>query len=122
LETFCQSASGHLSDLEKRLSTTDTRFSTTASRYGEKQIESHDFFKTFSEFFASLQDAKTENEKREQERRDQMRQEKLKIDRQERISRTASKTKNFDEMGELLRTGQLFDVELQQRRRPKKKY
>ena len=95
LESFCDSASAHLSDLEKRLSTTDSRFKTTAERFGEKQIDSHDFFKTFSEFFASLSDAKAENEKREQERRDQARQEKLKLERQERISRTASKVKIF---------------------------
>lgn len=95
LESFCDSASAHLSDLEKRLSTTDSRFKTTAERFGEKQIDSHDFFKTFSEFFVSLSEAKAENEKREQERRDQARQEKLKLERQERISRTASKVKIF---------------------------
>ena len=110
LETFCQSASGHLTDLEKRLASTDSRFTATANRYGEKQIESHDFFKTFSEFFASLQEAKADNEKREQERRDQMRQEKLKIDRQERISRTASKVKTIIFLNNYLKNQQFVKI------------
>ena len=71
LEGFCDSAAAHLGDLEKRLSTTEARFKSTAEFFCEKQIDSHDFFKTFSEFLASLSEAKSENEKREQERRDQ---------------------------------------------------
>ena len=93
LESFCSSASGQLRDVDERLTLTDSKFKATAERFGEKQVESHDFFKMFAEFFAALNEAKAENEKREQERRDAARQEKLKIDRQERISRTASKVK-----------------------------
>jgi len=120
LESFCSSASGQLRDVDERLGATDEKFKATAARFGEKQAESHDFFKMFAEFFAALNEAKAENEKREQERRDAARQEKLKIDRQERISRTASKNKSLDEMGAMLRSGEMFD-DGPKRRKPKKK-
>lgn len=122
LEIFCQIAKTQMADLETHIKDTDETYQKTLTRFGEKQMESHDFFSLFLQLINELREAKLENEKREEAVKDQIRQEKIKQSRQERIStRTTSKGKTLDEMGEMLKSGELFDCGPKRRNRPKKK-
>jgi len=123
LEIFCQTAKTHISDLENLLIATDETYSQTLISFGDKQLESHDFFSLFQNFFNELKEAKAENEAREELVKERIRQQQNVLNRQERIStKNSSKGKTLDEMGEMLKSGELFDCGPKRRQRQKKKY
>lgn len=66
MEIFCETAKTHISDLENLLKATDETYSQTLISFGDKQLESHDFFSLFQNFFNELKEAKAENEAREE--------------------------------------------------------
>ena len=66
LEIFCQTAKTHMADLENLLKSTDETYSQALVSFGDKQLESHDFFSIFQNFFNELKEAKAENEAREE--------------------------------------------------------
>ncbi|CBY24229.1 unnamed protein product [Oikopleura dioica] len=123
LEIFCETAKTHISDLENLLKATDETYSQTLISFGDKQLESHDFFSLFQNFFNELKEAKAENEAREELVKERIRQQQNVLNRQERIStKNSSKGKTLDEMGEMLKSGELFDCGPKRRQRQKKKY
>ena len=55
-----------MTDLENLLKATDETYSQALVSFGDKQLESHDFFSIFQKFFDELKEAKAENEAREE--------------------------------------------------------
>ncbi|CAG5098861.1 Oidioi.mRNA.OKI2018_I69.XSR.g16043.t1.cds [Oikopleura dioica] len=124
LEIFCQTAKTHMADLENLLKSTDETYSQALVSFGDKQLESHDFFSIFQNFFNELKEAKAENEAREELVKERLRQQQTLLNRQEKISTKNSlkQGKTLDEMGEMLKSGELFDCNPKRQRRAKKKY
>jgi len=121
LSAFCSSAEPRLAELTNALQKMDSTLQSTARHFGEnpKTVESHELFSIFDSFFHALEEARSENEKRKLKIKEEEQQIRITRERKERIS-TASKTKNFDEMGELLRKGELFDHPERRRKKQRK--
>merc|ERR1712062_157694 len=109
LTSFCFAANIELEKFTQKWTQMDEKLKKTAKHFGENPgtVDSHELFSTFDNFFNSLEFAKEENKKREEEEREKEKQKIILKERKERIA-SASKKKNFDEMGEMLRKGDLF--------------
>ena len=89
-----------MADLENLLKSTDETYSQALVSFGDKQLESHDFFSIFQNFFNELKEAKAENEAREElvkasfnlskfmliKTKERLRQQQTLLNRQEKIS------------------------------------